>query len=98
MIKTLMLLFIFIFIEIILKVKEAKSFFVEAKRIIIYIMNKYTWIDDNNDNKFYLQFLSVKFFLLKSLYLFILYNLVNSNFNFFWFKVLRWVSNCCGVF
>ena len=98
MIKTLMLLFIFIFIEIILKVKEAKSFFVEAKRIIIYIMNKYTWIDDNNDNKFYLTFLSLKLCFLKSFYLFILYNLINGELKFCSFRVLKLVNNDCGVF
>ena len=76
-----MLLFIFVFYRDILKLKDTKSFF-EAKRIITYIINKYTWIDNNNDNKFYLTFLSLKLCFLKSFYLFILYNLINGEFKF----------------
>jgi len=78
-----MLLFIFVFYRDILKLKETKPFFFEAKRIKIYIINKYTWIDNNNDNKFYLKFLSVKLFFITRLYLFIFYNpssTINLNF------------------
>jgi hypothetical protein len=78
-----MLLFIFVFIVIILKLKKTKSFFFEAKRIKMYIINKYTWIDNNNDNNFYLKFLSVKLFFITRLYLFIFYNpssTINLNF------------------
>lgn len=94
-----MLLFIFVFYRDILKLKETKPFFFEAKRIITYIINKYTWIDKNNDNnKFYLTFLSLKLCFLKSFYLFILYNLINGEFKFCSFRVLKLVNNDCGVF
>lgn len=77
-----MLLFIFVFYRDILKLKETKPFFFEAKQIITYIINKYTWIDNNNDNnKFYLHS-SLKLCFLKSFYLFILYNLINGEFKF----------------
>ena len=64
-----MLLFIFVFKEIILKLKKTKSFFFKTKRIKIYIINKYLWLanNNNNDNKFFLQFVSIKLFFIKSL-------------------------------
>lgn len=94
-----MLLFIFVFYRDILKLKETKPFFFEAKRIITYIINKYTWIDNNNDNnKFSLTFLSLKLCFLKSFYLFILYNLINGEFKFCSLGVLKLVYNGCGVF
>jgi len=55
-----MLLFIFVFKEIILKLKKTKSFFFKTKRIKIYIINKYLWLANNNDNKFSLQFRKYK--------------------------------------
>ena len=85
-----MLLFIFVFKEIILKLKKTESFFFKAKRIKIYIINKYLWLaNNNNDNKFSLQFVSIKLFFIKGLCLFILYNLVYYKFKFCWFRVLR---------
>lgn len=84
-----MLLFIFVFKEIILKLKKTKSFFFKTKLIKIYIVNKYLSLANNNDNKFSLQFVSIKLFFIKSLCLFILYNLVYYKLKFCWFRVLR---------
>ena len=95
-----MLLFIFVFYRDILNLKETKPFFFEAKQIITYIISKYKWIDNNNEHKkFYLTFLSLKLCFLKSFYLFILYNLINGEFKFCLFRVLKLVNNeDCGVF
>ena len=56
--------------------------FCGKKRIIMYIFIKSTSIYDNNDNKFYQNFIKSKTMFLKSIYLFILYILVYGELSF----------------